>query len=211
MYAGQESFGTGTDRHDNSGLVLSLIDGMDWPIAALSVDGEIRFANTAFRGLKAGHSGVIAGNRLAFSSAEANRQLRELLANIRVAPAAPRHGRLHLTFGDDVPALQIDYKYAPPSGHVSLLVRSLEPVRTGTQTRRILQESYGLTAAEADCACRLADGASGHVIAAERNVSFETVRCQLRTVRRKLNVKSAGEAIARVLAFGERNPLPKAA
>lgn len=64
-----------------------------------------------------------------------------------------------------------------------------------------LRKLYGLTAAEARVALRIAEGHSLAAIAAESELAIATVRTQVAAVRQKLGVSRQAQIVARVLAL----------
>lgn len=75
--------------------------------------------------------------------------------------------------------------------------------------RRLVGEAFGLTLAEATVGTRIAHGVAPADIAAERRVSTQTVRTQLRTIYRKTGVRRQSDLV-RVLGLMPRLDAPGA-
>jgi DNA-binding CsgD family transcriptional regulator len=82
-----------------------------------------------------------------------------------------------------------------------------DPDQQGQAREQVMQELYGLTPAETELALLLAAGKSLKEAAAERSVSLETARSQLKTLFSKTNTRRQSELVRLVLLLpGEPNP-----
>jgi DNA-binding CsgD family transcriptional regulator len=82
-----------------------------------------------------------------------------------------------------------------------------DPDQQGHARKEGMQELYGLTSAETELALLLAAGKSLREAAAERSVSLETARSQLKTLFSKTNTRRQSELVRLVLLLpGEPNP-----
>lgn len=77
----------------------------------------------------------------------------------------------------------------------AVLVIARSP-RNMTRLLPVLQEAYGLTAAEAEVCVAVASGDELHIIAARRGVSWQTIRNQLKRATTKLGVRRQAELAA---------------
>lgn len=87
----------------------------------------------------------------------------------------------------------------PGSGAPAQIMALLPVSRRSTQASR-LTKIFGLTAAEADVALRLAEGSDAREIAAERGTSIGTVRLQLGKIAEKLGCSRQTQIVAIVAA-----------
>lgn len=85
------------------------------------------------------------------------------------------------------------------SAAVLLSLQSPPPPLPGDLARQQLQERYGLSAAEADIAIRLADGGSPRSISDQRQSSIATVRSQIKHVLAKMGVQRQTDVVRLVL------------
>ncbi|MEO1039562.1 MAG: helix-turn-helix transcriptional regulator [Pseudomonadota bacterium] len=180
----------------------ALVGALPMALAFLDLGGRYVYQNARFGGLVCDHDGLVRAPHMVFCLRNANRDLSAFLKRCRSAPGQAGETRLFLD-SDQCAPLSVAFKYDPSTRLILALPARVRPIRPGAHTQAVLNRTYGLTPAEAECACLLAEGLSREAIAARRAVSFETIRCQLRSVRRKLNVRSANEIIARVLSFGD--------
>ena len=74
---------------------------------------------------------------------------------------------------------------------------TLQSIRPATS---ILQHAFGLTRAESEVACAIADETTLHDLAATRQVKVSTIHSQLKSAMHKLNVRSRSALVRRVLA-----------
>jgi DNA-binding CsgD family transcriptional regulator len=108
------------------------------------------------------------------------------------------HGRRHATppVVLDVfplPAQPYQFNFAPRA-----LVVARGARRSFERRAAILRAVYRMTAAEADIACALAEGAEAESIAASRSVSIATVRAQIRAIMLKVGVSRQVELVLRL-------------
>ena len=180
----------------------ALADALPMALACLDLGGGYVFRNARFFQFVAEYDWLVRAPRMHFCQREANRDFSDFLTACRNATNQIRETRLFLDDGGR-PPISVAMRHDPAAALILALPALIQPIRPGAHTQAVLNRTYGLTPAESECACLLAEGLSREAIAARRQVSFETVRCQLRSVRRKLNVRSANEIIARVLSFGD--------
>ena len=180
----------------------ALAEVLPMALAFLNLGGAYVYKNARFSKLVGEQECLLPAPHILFSQREANRQLSAFLAECRSAFDQARDTRLFLDDGRRTP-ISVTMRFEPGAKLILATPVLVRPIRPCARTHAVLNKTYGLTPAEAECACLLSEGLSREAIAARRQVSFETIRCQLRSVRRKLNVRSANEIIARVLSFGE--------
>jgi DNA-binding CsgD family transcriptional regulator len=140
--------------------------------------------------------------KLMLADATANARLAAALQLTRSAPAAASAPRINRVLVRDAEGrLCASLEVAPfPRSRGSLgLASSLVILRTpklAPDAVELLQVTFGLTPAEARIAVDLAAGASAPLIAQMRGATPETVRGQLKSIFRKLDVSSQSELIA---------------
>ncbi|MBB6095755.1 DNA-binding CsgD family transcriptional regulator [Povalibacter uvarum] len=103
----------------------------------------------------------------------------------------------------DDPALVLDVAALPSSGlhpllGTRVLVAARGPRGEGEQKSALLQNVYGLTAAEADVASYLIAGRNAAAIAAARGVAVGTVRLQIKALLSKVGVNRQAELVAKL-------------
>ena len=84
-----------------------------------------------------------------------------------------------------------------------------DPDQRAMPDREILLRVYGLTNAECELARLLADGATLHTAAERRHVTVATVRTQLKSIFRKMNVSTQSQLVRLAMmlpASAEENP-----
>ena len=96
-----------------------------------------------------------------------------------------------------LPTRPMNFGFVP---HALAVLRA--PGRARGLDADVLKLAFNLTAAEADIALALTRGASRAEIAAERNVSPETIKAQLKSLFVKTGVGREAELIAKVAQFG---------
>jgi DNA-binding CsgD family transcriptional regulator len=99
---------------------------------------------------------------------------------------------------DITPLLREDWAARLP---VRVLVTSRGRPAVESRPEPVLQASFGLTFAEAEVAISLARGGTPIAIAAERRVSVETVRSQIRNLYLKVGVGHRAALTARLAAL----------
>lgn len=93
----------------------------------------------------------------------------------------------------------------PPSGfepRAIVVLRGGEPSWQGLE--KVLTRAFGLTAAEAQVAARMALGVPRVQIAAERGASLQTVRSQIKSIFAKLNVTRERELVSMLARLAQR-------
>ena len=125
-------------------------------------------------------------------------------------PPRPRHGRRAKTatftirrdFGRPLVALMISQSAGTPGAaahHHRTVLLLRDPERELRVATELLPALFGLSAAEAAVAARLAAGASLEQIAEERDVQLITVRNQLKSALGKFGVRRQAELVSIVL------------
>jgi DNA-binding CsgD family transcriptional regulator len=186
-----------------SGL-LEMMDRLPYGVLLLGSKREILEASAAARVTLASRSGMHAdGGRLGFTRSGNERAFAERLNE------EPTRARL-----DDVLLLsQTGLRQAisllvlplPPAQEAWLrpaarwLVLVFDPEVNPPLTQRSLQRAFGITAAEASLAQRLASGFTVVQAAAALNISRNTARTQLKSIFAKVGVRTQAQLVRRLL------------
>lgn len=171
---------------------LILQDGR--PAMAVAQDGKIVAANApSQRLLGVGANDDI--DRLAID-VDGLRNLRSALLDLEMQPAE----RLLAVARISAPELGLDlvlalsrapqHRGAPPLG-----LLTVADLRLSLRIGEILMRGFGLSEAECDVARALVEGESARRIAQSRDRSLETVRTQIKSILRKVNVHSQSDLI----------------
>lgn len=120
--------------------------------------------------------------------------LRRATRPVADGPAQLRHATIALTDANGRPC-RVDVAPVPPGQWTlpvgAACIATVARPRPVDDPRLLLAQAYGLTATEAAVALDLAQGMTASEIAAQRGVSSETVRVQVRAVLRKTDVSKA--------------------
>lgn len=172
--------------HDGSGLVRAMTPAAEALVAA-----------GAPLGLK--------GGRLHIAHHEESSRLSEAIRLAVAGVGKPGDAPLSIVpvHREALPPLLLDVIPLPWRPHALgyqpralVVVRGAE--RDPSRAYKLAQAAFQLTAAEAEVALRLADGESPETVAADRGVSLNTVRAQIKATYAKLGVRRQSELAARI-------------
>ena len=175
------------------GLSLAALDGIDWPVFAVSSKGRLLLANrSAERQLARAVPFSIRFGRLHCDSPEAATALQEALHQ-----AARHRGSAFRVVAGRERWLVRTLPIAGYAGTALIYATAADPA---TIPAEILRQLLHLSQAEAEVAFLLAEGSSTKEIAFARGVSINTVRAQVRQIFEKAGVRRQSD-LARLL-FG---------
>jgi len=188
-------------------LVAGALEGMN--VAAFVCDGSGLVQAQTPEAEAALQRGVIRlrGRRLTGGCGREAQDLDAAVSGVagrRAAPGDPTVRTLVVRRADGPAELEVvDVIALPPRPYAfgfepRALVVVRGPQRGARELAGLLGLAFGLTAAEADVAVRLAEGHTREAIAEERRASLETVRSQIKTVFAKLDVRREAELTARL-------------
>ncbi len=164
------------------------------PQAAILTDcsGKIVHANAAAELLLTQGDGIRVKQGMVTTAHPTAVELRDAIARASDR-SSPSPATLLLRRSTGAPLLVSVTPVKTPAGArlALLMVREMEGYDHGTP--KWLEKIFGLSPAEAEIACRIANGASLREIAEERRVSFETVRSQLKSIFAKLGCSRQAE------------------
>jgi DNA-binding CsgD family transcriptional regulator/PAS domain-containing protein len=83
--------------------------------------------------------------------------------------------------------------------HPAAAIFITDPDQRAVPDGEIFRRVYGLTRAECELACHLADGATLHTAAEQRHVTISTARSQLKSIFRKLNVSTQSQLVRLIM------------
>ena len=188
------------------------IDESDEPVAALTSNGQVDEANPAFERLLAdGDIFVLGrGRTLRCTSDDAQARLGRSIADaLELARGNTRHD------GRSSPVVAVDRADGPPLlitvaplmqmgarpwfEQAGVLIKVSDPLRPPSES--VLQQGFGLTAAEARLACTLLGGGTLADVASRIGVSANTVKTQLQVVFQKTRTTRQPELVALLRAI----------
>lgn len=169
----------------------------------LEQDGRVRTMTPAAERLVAGGRLQIAAGRLLATFPAEAATLATAIATTALLGARASPQAVVLTGPPGASLLVLDIMVAPPGGwglfeRPKLLVLARRRLGDTAEAHRLLQRVYGLTAAEAAVAVRIALGDAREAIAAARDVSAGTVKSQLKAIFVKLGVTREREVAAMI-------------
>jgi len=169
-------------------------------ILLLNWRGEIARVNRAAERML-GHGVRIAGRRLVTTDTAATDQLDRALHRLLWLPSqAALSPPMALTRQDRLPLLAYPLKLASltvnPFAEAKALVVLVDPTTRPRPPEATLRDVFGLTAAEARLAARLAAGEALEAIADDLNITKETARFHLKHVFAKTGVRRQAELVA---------------
>ena len=169
-------------------------------------DGIVRAMTSAAENALSSEILRLTHGRLGAPRAEDARALEAAIA-AAAAPPSPRrpaHRTLIVRRGDGAGAIQALDIVALPNRQYAfgfeprVLVSVRGGARRGDEMAALLAAAFSMTAMEAKIAVRLAEGQPREVIAAERQVSVETVRSHIKKIFAKMDVRREAELAARL-------------
>jgi DNA-binding CsgD family transcriptional regulator len=177
-------------------LASRALDALDYPLFIVDGTARIHFLNAAARALLARDRTFSAtGHRLRGRLSAFDQSLQKLIAGATLVTGA-QGGVLSVPNADARAALQLITLPLPSALEPSLVwpfpvavVAVVVPDARGLPPSRVLQQLFGLTAAEVALAIALAEGASLGEFAEERGIALATVRTQLQHVFAKTGVR----------------------
>lgn len=188
------------------------IDESDEPVAALTSTGQVNEANPAFERLLANGDIFVLGRgrTLRCTSDDAQARLGRSIADaLELAKGNTRHD------GRSSPVVAVDRADGPPllvtvaplmqmGAHpwfeqAGVLIKVSDPLRPPSEA--VLQQGFGLTAAEARLACTLLGGGTLADVASRIGVSANTVKTQLQVVFQKTRTTRQPELVALLRAI----------
>jgi DNA-binding CsgD family transcriptional regulator len=183
-----------------SAVALGAFDQLTLPAFACDFAGRIVAASAdGERMLSSGDLLVRRQGRLRAASPSSDEALQAEIGRLRAPNPARVPSPVVLVSADRSDAAVADV-LALPFGANAMAADAALLVTVATQRRRSpdVLRGLGLTAAEADVAQRLADGAEIEEIAASRKSTPQTVRSQAKSIYAKLNVRRRAELAARL-------------
>lgn len=159
--------------------------------------GEAILANDEAR-RHFGSAIAIAGTQIFATDPASNVALQDLIQSLKTRNAEPSRQRIALVRADESPLVA----YAIPVNRLSREIRGAVGIlvivdpHERVPTAPLLQQLFGLTAAEARLASGLVKGADLHEIAEEYSLSVETLRVQLKSIFAKTHTRRQAELVA---------------
>jgi DNA-binding CsgD family transcriptional regulator len=193
---------------DNQGaeLLRGSLDAMQAAAFVLGPVGEIIGMTPLAARLATDHSVVaVVGRSLRATDRASNQRLQSVIAAALRAPGQPMATRLWLKRPGEVQDGVVCEVHALPvrewqfGATPTVIVSIKPPAGIDPATASLLQQSFELSAAEADVALLLSRGLSRAEIAGRRGVSLETVAAQLKTIYRKTDCHREAELVALVV------------
>jgi DNA-binding CsgD family transcriptional regulator len=173
--------------------------------ASVTLDGQGRTVriNTAAEALLNLRDGLALVQRrlVASVSADQSRLQSEIAQAVGVAPASPaQDGRFVLVSRPSgLPAFAVSAMPLHGGNGAEQAILTIAPTVPQILPKS-LQHAFRLTASEACIAAALAKGQSPGQIAADRGVSLQTIRSQIKSIYARLDVRSQGELVSRITA-----------
>lgn len=169
----------------------------------LEPDGRVRTMTDAAERLVTRGRLQIAGGRLVAGLPGEAAMLAAAIATTALFGTRASPQAVALAGPPGAPLLVLDVMVAPPGGwglfeRPKLLVLVRRGLGDTADAHRLLQRVYGLTAAEAAVAVRIALGDAREAIAAARDVSAGTVKSQVKAIFAKLGVTREREVAAMI-------------
>ena len=191
----------------NSGVLENALGWFADGIALLRADGSLVYANETLRAFAERGDGIrIFARSIEFAASDSQKRLDaalDALARLGGPFCDIYTTDFPVPRKDGTPAYIVSLRPLVGVGsHIAedaviiLLVR--DPLSVITATRRILQELYGLTKAEAHLAQSLCTGTTIVAYARERKLSINTVYTHLKRLREKTGCKSLGELVRKL-------------
>lgn len=179
---------------DDTSSIEALVEVNTQPSMLVAADGRLTAVNSAATEI----FGVAAGDSFARLTLETDG-----MANIRAALAAMSGqppSRLLAIARAYVPGSDANYVLAlsraqRPEGAPPVGVLTVADLTWSMRIGELLKQAFGLTDAECDIAKALVSGENPKQIAQTRNRALDTVRTQIKSVLRKVDVRSQGELI----------------
>ena len=197
---------------DRGGVLENALEWLADGVALLHADGDIVYANDAFRMLaQRGDAFRIAGRTIEFATHGGRRLFEAALRAVKKIgdPSddglptdfpVPRRDGMPAYIVSVRPLLRGKARETQTQADVMLLVR--DPLWRNAATGQMLQRLFNLTNAEAHLAHALCTGVTTTTYALDRSVSLNTVYSHLKHIREKTGCKSVPELIRK---FGELN------
>lgn len=180
-----------------------ILQQMETPVLFVAEDGRINDLNAAAQVALDQRLGWLAAHNGRLQVCEGGRfqDLSRRLTGLRQSPATSQS--IELVNGNDGRAsLEIlpvqDALVDTIAFHPTVAICSLKPAPS--DRAEALRRRFGITAAEARVAVRLAEGQSVDEISAELALAVSTVRSQLAAVRSKLGVRRQAQVVSAVWA-----------
>jgi DNA-binding CsgD family transcriptional regulator len=184
--------------------MLEMMDRLPYGVLLLGANLEILDASTIARGILASRSGIHADDgRLGFVRSADERAFAERLEE---DPACARLddtvviSRSGLSAPLSLLVLPLKPMHEPwllPAARWLVLV--FDPEATPAPGQQLVQQTFGLTAAEAALACHLASGLTVAQAARELGISINTARTQLKSSFSKTSVRTQAQLVRRIL------------
>lgn len=172
-------------------------DAANQPRVALGADGEVHFTNTAANAVFQRFPAMLRAGRLHLGDAANQAALEAMLSSIsRGIGPAPGADTSFVLKGFGEPASPIKAHLSAirsvdranyPSGSVATLLLAVMPLAANLP-QDALQRTFALSSAELELVRSLSAGASLREAAEHRQVRYDTVRKQLRSVMSKMGV-----------------------
>jgi DNA-binding CsgD family transcriptional regulator len=192
----------------------AVLDKLNRGVVIFDGEAQIRFANeSAYRMLRETTALTIADGRLCFGDADMQARLEAFLlrcSELVDAGSGQVSVVMRLETGDDQAPLRIllsplAVAFEPGAGHHERqhVLMIYEPHAGRQVPKRILQELYGLSDAEAELVLHLFEGDSLEAASGRLHISLNTAKTHLQHVFRKCDVHSQGELL-QLLSLGPR-------
>jgi DNA-binding CsgD family transcriptional regulator len=193
-------------------MLNQVLNQLGMAALVVSQDFDVMFLSAAAKNILDQADGLfVADNRLQTNVALEGTHLKQLMDEAIRAAIESSEGSAHginLEMHVSRPSrkqplhLRIMPLHAPnpesvEAGHVIIMIRDLEANCTGLLKR--LKDNFHLTPRECECAVMLAEGLPLSKIAAQMNISEQTIRLHLKHMFIKMNVSKQHELVGKLL------------
>lgn len=190
------------------------LDRVPAAILCLDARGKILHANRAAADILECGDGIgQRGGSLSASGLENSEALRIVLARAigQVGSAEAAAAVLKRQVGSPLqiraaPARPVHSPFVPISDRTAAIVILIDPDRKTAPPHDSLRALFGLSRAETQLACALAEGGSLAEFAAEKGVSLNTARSQLKSAFRKMGVDRQAELVRLITQWSMWSP-----
>jgi DNA-binding CsgD family transcriptional regulator len=202
--------------HHLRGLELDLahtrasLDALSIGVVVCSAEGKVRIANRIAEEILGRGDGIVLDGADAIAVNDPHQQngLRRMISSAARRPGIEPNGagsaiRIARREGSALKLLVAPLPEAQHAGLGGAMILIDDPERNGVPAVEALKALFGLTSAEARLARRLAHGEStAPEIAAEFSLSPQTIRTQMKSIHRKMDVSHQAEVSAIISRLG---------
>ena len=184
----------------------AMLDAAAPPSMLLDATGRLLYANSRGEAILRRASPLFVKSGIVHAQSLADTKQLNVAVQDACRPLSPTASSLRMRWeAQDPIAVSVVPFNDPARGRTALLLFD-SAAASGRDIEDLLVERFGLTAAEAAIACRLAEGVPPKAVAQERNTAEGTVRTQIKSIASKLGCSRQLEIVLAVRAVGPPGP-----